>query len=45
MIQEYNRPATLEAALALLARPAPLTLPLAGGTTLAGSAGEPVAVI
>ncbi|MEW5871169.1 MAG: FAD binding domain-containing protein [Chloroflexota bacterium] len=34
MIIEYHRPATLEEALSLLARPEPLTLPLAGGTVL-----------
>jgi CO/xanthine dehydrogenase FAD-binding subunit len=45
MIQEYNRPVTLEAALALLARPEPITLPLAGGTTLASTTHEPVAVV
>jgi carbon-monoxide dehydrogenase medium subunit len=31
-ISEYHRPPTLDAALALLARPHPLTRPLAGGT-------------
>jgi CO/xanthine dehydrogenase FAD-binding subunit len=45
MIKEYNRPVTLEAALALLRRPEPVTLPLAGGTTLASATGEPVAVV
>jgi aerobic carbon-monoxide dehydrogenase medium subunit len=45
MIQEYFRPDTLEAALALLARSEPVTLPLAGGTTLAGAAHEPIAVV
>jgi len=45
MIQEYNRPATLEEALSLLARPNPPTLPLAGGTTLTTAAGQPIAVV
>lgn len=45
MIQEYNRPLTLEAALALLARPQPLTLPLAGGTTLTSAVSQPIAVV
>lgn len=35
MISEYHRPDSLDAALALLARPEPLTLPLGGGTILA----------
>jgi CO/xanthine dehydrogenase FAD-binding subunit len=34
MIKEYHRPHTLEEALALLSRPAPFTIPLAGGTAL-----------
>lgn len=34
MIIEYHRPETLAAALSLLARPQPLTLPMGGGTTL-----------
>ena len=34
MIKEYYRPHTLDEALALLSRPAPLTIPLAGGTAL-----------
>jgi CO/xanthine dehydrogenase FAD-binding subunit len=33
-ISEYHRPLTLDAALALLARPHPLTRPLAGGTRI-----------
>jgi len=45
MILEYNRPVTLEAALALLARPELVTLPLAGGTTLASATREPVAIV
>lgn len=45
MIQEYNRPATLEAALALLARPEPPTLPLAGGTALTGASRQHIAVV
>ena len=38
-ISEYHRPHTLDAALALLARPRPLTRPLAGGTHILS--GEP----
>ena len=34
MIIEYHRPQTLEEALTLLARPQPLTLPVAGGSAL-----------
>lgn len=34
MIKEYHRPDTLEKVLALLSRPAPITIPLAGGTAL-----------
>lgn len=34
MIIEYHRPETLEAALILMARPQPMTLPLGGGTVL-----------
>lgn len=34
MIVEYHRPQTIEAALELLGRPEPLTLPLGGGTVL-----------
>lgn len=34
MIKEYHRPHTLDEALALLSRPAPFTIPLAGGTAL-----------
>lgn len=45
MIQEYNRPATLEAALALLARHDPPTLPLAGGTALTSAPQKPMAVV
>jgi CO/xanthine dehydrogenase FAD-binding subunit len=45
MIQEYNRPDSLEAALALLSRPELETLPLAGGTTLTSGTPGPVAVV
>jgi CO/xanthine dehydrogenase FAD-binding subunit len=45
MIQEYNRPATLEAALALLARLEPPTWPLAGGTALTGAVRQSIAVV
>jgi len=45
MIVEYHRPHTLEEALALLSRPAPLTLPLAGGTALAHRGPGTVAVV
>lgn len=45
MIQEYHRPQTLEAALALLMRPQPFTLPLAGGTTLTSASRQPLAVV
>ena len=38
-ISEYHRPLTLDAALALLARPHPVTRPLAGGTRI--RQGEP----
>lgn len=44
MIVEYHRPATLQAALELLARSSPLTLPLAGGTVLNRFSLEPFAV-
>jgi CO/xanthine dehydrogenase FAD-binding subunit len=45
MILEYHRPTTIEAALALLARPQPPTLPLAGGTALVSRTPAPVAVV
>jgi CO/xanthine dehydrogenase FAD-binding subunit len=45
MIQEYNRPGTIEAALALLARSEPPTFPLAGGTALTSAAHPPIAVV
>lgn len=45
MIIEYHRPATLEEALSLLARPEPLTLPLAGGTVLNLPDSPPVAAV
>jgi CO/xanthine dehydrogenase FAD-binding subunit len=45
MILEYHRPTTVEAALALLTRPEPPTLPLAGGTALVSKTPAPVAVV
>ena len=45
MIIEYNRPANLEEALQLLARSTPRTLPLGGGTVLAGPSKEEFAVV
>jgi CO/xanthine dehydrogenase FAD-binding subunit len=45
MIVEYHRPETLQDALALLARQEPLTVPLAGGTTLDRSSSQPLAVV
>jgi CO/xanthine dehydrogenase FAD-binding subunit len=42
---EYHRPSTLEAALALLSRPSPITRPLAGGTHLGHVAVPQEAVI
>lgn len=45
MIIEYHRPRTLEAALELLARSEPRTLPLGGGTVLNRPSGEAVAVV
>ena len=45
MIQEYNRPATLEAALALLRRTEPPTWPLGGGTALTGAVRQSIAVV
>jgi len=45
MIIEYHRPKTIEAALELLARPEPRTLPLGGGTVLNRPSPDPVAVV
>lgn len=46
MYVEYHRPNSIEEALELLARPAPQTLPLAGGTVLAAqAAANPFAVV
>jgi CO/xanthine dehydrogenase FAD-binding subunit len=45
MIQEYNRPATLEAALELLSRADPPTWPLAGGTALTSAVRQSIAVV
>ena len=45
MILEYHRPRTVEEALELLARPSPVTLPLAGGSALNRPSPEPVAVV
>jgi CO/xanthine dehydrogenase FAD-binding subunit len=45
MIIEYHRPATLEEALALLARPALRTLPMGGGTLLNAPSEEQFAVV
>jgi CO/xanthine dehydrogenase FAD-binding subunit len=45
MITEYHRPATLEAALKLLRRKTPVTRPLGGGTILAATTAESVAVV
>ncbi len=45
MILEYHRPQTLPAALELLNRSVPKTVPLGGGTVLSHSQGEPVAVV
>lgn len=44
MITEYHRPATIEQALELLARPQP-TRPLGGGTVLSAPAAESIAVV
>ncbi len=44
MIQEYHRPQTIEEALLLLTRQQPITIPLAGGSTLQHRPGE-VAVV
>ncbi len=45
MIIEYHRPQTLEEALALLARPGIITVPLGGGTSLKKDGQEPIAVV
>ena len=45
MIIEYHRPETLQAALTLLARREPVTVPLAGGTALDRSTPQPLAVV
>ena len=45
MIIEYHRPKTIEAALELLARPQPCTLPLGGGTVLNRPSSEAIAAI
>lgn len=45
MIVEYNRPEHLDAALALLQRSEPATLPLAGGTALVRPSAMPIAVV
>lgn len=46
MIIEYHRPSTMDEALKLISRKTPRTLPIGGGTTLAGSGGDgPVAVV
>ncbi len=45
MILEYHRPATLDDALNLLSRPAPLTVPLGGGTVLSRGEEQALAVV
>jgi CO/xanthine dehydrogenase FAD-binding subunit len=45
MILEYHRPDTLQEALQLLERPAPLTIPLGGGTVLSQGEEQPLAVV
>ena len=45
MIIEYHRPETIEEALRLLGRSQPVTVPLAGGSTLAAPAREQVAAV
>lgn len=45
MINEYTRPKSLAEALALLQRPEPKTVPLAGGTALNRQQPEPLAVV
>ena len=45
MIRTYHRPSTLDEALRLLARPAPYTVPLGGGTLLSHHRGEDIDVV
>lgn len=45
MISEYHRPETIEAALELLSRPAPLSIPLAGGTAIDRTTSREIAVV
>lgn len=45
MIVEYNRPVTLEEALALLKRSEPITIPIGGGSAMERSSLTPVAVV
>jgi CO/xanthine dehydrogenase FAD-binding subunit len=45
MIVEYHRPASLEDALALLARAEPVTVPLGGGSALNRPSPQPLAVV
>jgi CO/xanthine dehydrogenase FAD-binding subunit len=45
MIVEYHRPETLQAALELLSRKDPRTLPLGGGTYISHHQGDPIAVV
>jgi len=45
MIVEYQRPETLQAAIELLSRKNPRTLPLGGGTRLSHYQGESIAVV
>jgi CO/xanthine dehydrogenase FAD-binding subunit len=45
MIVEYHRPDTIQAALHLLKRIAPVTVPLGGGTVLNKPSPDPVAVV
>jgi CO/xanthine dehydrogenase FAD-binding subunit len=45
MIVEYHCPETLQAALELLSRKSPRTLPLGGGTHLSHYHGDPIAVV
>ena len=45
MITEYHRPQTIEAALVLLSRENPLTIPLAGGTAINRASEQPTAVV
>ncbi len=45
MITEYHRPQTIVEALALLARPQPHSVPLAGGSALDRRSSQPLAVV